>query len=72
MAENNQKIQQYIQFLNNLTPGQTWVPADGYQALTKIDIEKKVFYPNNGIPVKVFINQTTGEMRMFPASIFES
>lgn len=59
--------------LSELGPG--WIFADGLHALTKVQFENgpdPVFYPSSGIPIKVFMNTDTGEIRMFPIAIFKA
>lgn len=69
----NPTITQIIQNLNNSTPGQTWVPLDGLYALTTVinsGSNNISFNPGSGIVVKTFLNQITGEIKIFPAKIF--
>jgi hypothetical protein len=55
------------------TVPQVWQEFPGYHALTKFDYNNKapIFTPSSGVPVKVFLNSNTGEIRIFLASIFE-
>lgn len=64
---------QIIESLNLLTPGQVWIALDGIQALTTVinnGPDNISFNPGSGIVVKTFVNQTTGEIKLFPAKIF--
>lgn len=64
---------QIIESLNLSTPNQTWIALDGIQALTTVinNGQGKIsFNPASGIVVKTFVNQTTGEIKLFPAKIF--
>lgn len=53
----------------------TWNAIEGYFALTGFEFDKgngNVFNPSFGVPVKVFMNTTTGEIRVFSAYFFQS
>ena len=68
-----QTISQIIESLNASTPNQIWVALDGIQALTTVINNGSgniSFNPASGIVVKTFVNQTTGEIKLFPAKIF--
>lgn len=72
--EDLQKIQNKINELNGF--GGTWIAADGTNALIKVQGDFRtnanvVFMPASGIPVKVFLNTLNGEIKMFPAILFE-
>lgn len=49
--------------------GGTWTSVDGVHALTQVSKEGEVynFNPAAGVVVKIFINTTTGEIKLFPA-----
>ena len=50
-----------------------WVALEGFNALTKFDFLSNggaVFTPTAGYPVKIFVNTSTGEMKIFPAAQF--
>jgi len=68
-----EKIRRKIQELNR--DGGDWVEAEGNHALTKVEGEfrggKVTFFPSSGIPLKVFISRRTGEIKIFPAIMFE-
>ncbi len=51
-----------------------WKAVPGYFALTGFNYGQgnPQFNPSYGYPVKVFVNERTGEMRIFPASLFEN
>ena len=73
MPEDPRKIQAKIDYLNNLVGGH-WVAATGKHALTEVkgnDYNKLTFFPTRGIVIKVFMNQDTGEIRIFHARPFE-
>lgn len=68
-----QSSAQIIESLNTSTPGQIWIALDGIQALTTVINSGSgniSFNPGSGIVVKTFVNQTTGEIKLFPAKIF--
>lgn len=77
MAEDPNKISSQRDLLNSLTtPPGDWVAVLGAFALISVtgDLQAKtniVFNVNNGYAVKVFINQRNGEIRLFPAVLFE-
>lgn len=67
------KVQEIIDQLNAGQPG-TWVAPDGVHALTRVTKDGDKFFsfnPGSGIPVKVFFNQASGEIRLYPAMMFE-
>lgn len=53
--------------------GMAWKYYTGTYALTNVDITTPVpnFNPASGIPLVVFVNTVTGEIKLFPAAIFE-
>ncbi len=56
----------------NHGPGK-WVPITNFVALTQVTynvFKKPVFDPNTGFPVVAFLNQQTGEVKMFDARRF--
>jgi len=62
------KISQILETLNS--NGGNWEVQKQVHALTevqKVKDDKYAFNPGSGIPVKVFINIETGEMRLYPA-----
>lgn len=62
-----------IELLNTSTPGQVWIALDGIQALTTVinnGSNNISFNPGSGIVIKTFVNQSTGEIKLFPAKIF--
>lgn len=73
MPEDPQKIQDKIRELNASTPGQFWITVQENHALTKVDFRngKVVFFPSSGVIIKIFFNRSTGEIRIFPAKMFE-
>jgi hypothetical protein len=72
MDKTDKTIEDIIKLLNDSTPGQIWAVLDGIYAITTVKnngdngIE---FNPANGIVIKTFINQITGEIKMFPAKL---
>lgn len=75
--EDAEQVQKKVEELNKKEkPGnQGWVAVDGYNALTKFEFgdsnKGPTFYPSSGIPVKIFINAANGEIRVFPATVFQ-
>ena len=70
--ENERKINDIIKLLNKQdTDNPFWdVVPTGYYALTEVEIlssgnKRATFMPNRGIPVKVFVNTKTGEVKTF-------
>lgn len=50
-----------------------WVAADGYNAITRMELQDDgsiAFNPSVGVPTKVFVNQATGEIKLFDARTF--
>lgn len=74
MPEDPQKIQRKIEELNASTPGMFWGVVKGNHALTGMVVDPKgtaTFLPTRGIPLKAFFNKSTGEIKIFPARMFE-
>lgn len=71
MIINSQKIQQKINELNS--QGGSWATFNGTYALTQVDVTKDspTFFPASGVPVIIFVNNTTGELKLFPVIIFQ-
>jgi hypothetical protein len=66
-------VEEVINYLNkDYAPG-PWVAMNGVQALTNVEKngESFSFLPASGTPIKVFLNKTTGEVKLFPALLFE-
>lgn len=64
------------EILDTLNSGQAgaWAVPEGVHALTQVtkeDSGQLAFNPGSGIPVKVFFNQSTGEIRLYPAMMFD-
>lgn len=75
MQEDRSKVQRYITWLNDQTPGQNWVDLTGYNALTTCYYTatgRLIFNPQFGTPIKAFLNQATGEIRSFDARFFHA
>ncbi len=73
MNEDLDKIKKHTEWLNTITSG-VWIAASGTFALTEVqgeNINSLTFFPSKGIIVKVFMNTQNGEMRIFPANMFE-
>lgn len=61
------KVQKLLNQLNKGKNG-PWVPLDGYRALTVLEFQSDksaTFNPSEGIPLKVFINVKTGEIKIY-------
>lgn len=79
--ENPLKVQAKINELNSREPRgglgglsqNAWVATVGYFALTGFDYNNgaPTFNAGFGVPVKVFTNIRTGEIKIYAASIFE-
>jgi len=61
-----------------LNSGETgdWEEITGNHALTSVDGDFRtnsniVFKPASGVPLKAFLNRRTGEIKIFPAIMFE-
>lgn len=69
-----QRVQNKLNELNATgQPGSPfWIVAEGLRALTSMTYENGVvaFNPNNGIPLKVFVNTLSGELKLFDARLF--
>ncbi len=72
--QDQKKIDAKIKELKDTTK-EDWLPVTGNHALIKAEGEFKggkiVFFPNKGAPLKGFINKKTGEIKIFPAKLFE-
>lgn len=76
MPYNQRKIDNQIEALNVSTMklGQRWERIPAEYALTKVKIKdtgEAIFSPSSGIPLLVFMNTETFELRIFPAKFFE-
>lgn len=71
--ESQEKVNAWVTWLNNLTPGQIWIPVNGYNMMPTAQQAQAgwVFNPNVGFIVKAFQNTTTGEVRCFSFNFFE-
>lgn len=73
--ENPQKVQLKVAELNRGLSTPQWVPADGLSALTGFKYGLKnddaEFLVSTGIPVKVFFNNRTGEVKIYLAALFK-
>ena len=79
--ENQIKVQTKINELNasEIRPGfpnpTEWTAIGGYFSMTGFDFNhgkgQPIFNPSFGVPVKVFMNSRTGEVKTFSAYFFE-
>ncbi len=67
------KVNRKIEELRDSSGGHLWKEISGYQALTMVNIETSgaVFNPASGVVVKTFVDTVTGEIKIFPSSMFE-
>lgn len=67
-----QKIHNKIEELNR-TQGGSWQEVGGLFAITVVEPKEDsiAFNPASGLILKPFFNQATGEVKIFPAKIFE-
>ena len=69
---NQQSIIAWQNWLNT-NYGQGWVPVDGFFTTTSLGFKSDstpIFNPNAGYPLKLFVNNQTGEVKMFDARRF--
>jgi len=74
MPEDSQRIQRKIDELSVSTPGQQWVALEGNVALMTAEVGTPTgatFNPARGLILKAFWNRQTGEIRVFPYTMFE-
>ena len=67
-------VREINDYLNGLVPGETWQPFDGVQALTTVTRQPPNdvnFNIGSGVLIKGFVNRTTGEIKLFPARLFD-
>jgi hypothetical protein len=72
--EDPNKVADKIRELNNGKKDGPWLSVQGNNYLPFAQIDNKdtfKFDTNRGYVVKLFINIHTGEMRQFPAALFE-
>lgn len=75
--EDPKKVDQKILELNKLDKsGGDWVAGEGYVSLmfTEGDLRAKkniAMNPHKGYAVKLFVNTLNGEIKLFPAILFE-
>ncbi|MCL5673785.1 MAG: hypothetical protein M1407_04115 [Deltaproteobacteria bacterium] len=54
---------------------ENWIAIDGYHALTSFNFgeggNQNIFKPDSGVPVKIFMEKKTGEIKLFLAKMFE-
>lgn len=78
MAENKNKVIAILDRLNDGIPDQPnkrWITLDGYHAFTRAELNSSdgvKFYPGSGLIVKIFVKPETGEIRVYPAAMFET
>lgn len=72
--DNPRKVNLKLAELNKGLATPQWVPADGLSALTGFKFgyneHNSQFLSGSGIPVKVFFNNVTGEVKIFLAILF--
>jgi hypothetical protein len=70
--ENMPAIQAKINELNAISPG--WTHLIGFSAITSFSYgqngQTPTFNASSGLPVKVFLNNITGEVKIFSAHLF--
>lgn len=74
MPEDPNKIQAKISELDTLAKPASWEEIGGNFAITRFEVHddgSPIFLPSKGIPLKAFFNKRTGEIKIFPAKIFE-
>jgi hypothetical protein len=67
------KVQEMINKLNGST-GNMWIAIEGVHSLTSVtknEVDSIIFNPSKGLLIKVFFNQNTNEIRLYPALMFE-
>lgn len=66
------KIDEILKELNGGKITGTWMAIPGNHALTVVNFNGKEanFNPGSGIPLKVFINVKTGEIKIYHATVF--
>lgn len=74
--EDKNKIDRQLAWLNATYPPASWMRIDGNQTLNKVegDIssgQNLKFFGSTGIIIITFLNKSTGEIKIFPANIFE-
>lgn len=59
--------------LRELNLNGTWNQVEGLFAVTQVEAkpDNVAFNPGAGVVLKLFINTGTGEIKMFPANLFE-
>ena len=71
---NPTKVQQKVDELNNESKIGQWIPSDGLSAMTGFKYgfsdNDSQFLVGSGIPVKIFFNNKTGEVKIFLAVLF--
>lgn len=75
MRESPSKVQAKVIALNKVAPtGQKkWAALDGFNALTTVNFTvtgQANFNPGHGYPVKAFVNNVTGEIKLYSAYLF--
>lgn len=71
--EDPQKVQDKIIELNKNSKVGKWLAVEGYQALIDVrwkDGDEITFNLDQGYTLKVFVNNVTGEVKMFAAELF--
>ena len=72
--ENVQKVQRIVNELNKGLPSRPWVAVPGFNVMTAISFHNggasPTFDANTGYPVKVFVNNLTGEVKTYSVYMF--
>ena len=68
--EDQDKVKDILKTLNAGSVEGDWFAAQGFHTLTVIEFSngefnKAEFKPNEGVPVKTFINRETGEVKIY-------
>ncbi len=75
MVEDFDKVLEELIRLNEGQAQGDWVITEGFHALTSLKFKgkdkKPTFNPSSGIPVKIFINKKTGELKTYYANQFQ-
>jgi hypothetical protein len=71
--EDAKKVQAKVDELSKAT-GHAWRALPGNHAMTKVVVKSEynfTFIPDAGMPVKIFVDLVTGEVRTFMYFVFE-
>lgn len=68
VEEDIRQINKILESLNGGTVEGDWESADGFHVMTAVTFDQSggaTFFPDQGMPVKNFVNRKTGEVRAF-------